>query len=235
MQNQRDKRLLYEFQQIRDLQTPYSLFEIHCARLTPAEQVEFLKRSMSSDVIHAGLRAEFLPPAQFAQRYPGLPPEKYGITYSCKGLDEQRAESTEHAMEVVFSLKYPSEAPIFVWLTSIWHPNIRRPYICVQGRPFAVGLTLAQIIVEVGHMVQYQNYNLADPLNWDAEAWVRSNPRPFPVDTRDLRDRRRQMRTAPPTRLLDAASASDAPLVDLLDSTPTRAAQPLVEFVGDEL
>lgn len=226
----REKRLLYEFQQVRTLQTPYSLFEIICGRLTPAESTEFLKAGMSPEVIADGLKSEFLPPAEFERRYPGLPPEKYGVRYRCTGMGDKSTESSEHMMEVVFSLKYPSEAPIFVWLTPIWHPNFRRPYICVQGRPFAVGLTLAQIILEVGRMVQYQNYNLADPLNWEAAEWVRTNPRPFPVDNRDLRDWRN---IVGPRRV---SAPADGALVELVGEggTGTMEGGALLELLPEE-
>ena len=56
-------------------------------------------------------------------------------------------------MEVVFGADYPSKPPTFVWLTPIWHPNLRRPYICLEGRPFAVGWTLDLIVQEVGRLV----------------------------------------------------------------------------------
>lgn len=226
----REKRLLAEFRLVRDLQTPYSLFEIACGRLTLEESVEFLKSSMSPEVIADGLKSEFLRPAEFERRYPGLPPEKYAITYRCTGMRDKSTEVSEHAMEVVFSLKYPSEAPIFVWLSPIWHPNFKRPYVCVQGRPFAVGLTLAQIIVEVGRMVQYQNYNLADPLNWEAAAWVRQSPRPFPVDSRDIRDRRLTVGRQ------RAADPDGAALVELVGGDePGLAGGGLIELMPEDM
>jgi hypothetical protein len=42
-------------------------------------------------------------------------------------------------------------------------------------------------------MIQYQNYNVNDPLNQEAADWARQNPRRFPVDDRDLLDSRKRV------------------------------------------
>ena len=116
------------------------------------------------------------------------------IRFNCKGLwqldDGKIVEAPYHLMEVVFGADYPSKPPTFVWLTPIWHPNLRRPYICLEGRPFAVGWTLDLIVQEVGRLVQYQTYNVNDPLNFEAAEWARQNTQRFPVDDRDLLDSR---------------------------------------------
>jgi ubiquitin-protein ligase len=144
-------------------------------------------------VIEKGLPG-FLEPDEFERKHPGTPPEKYLVIYGCTGLmrkpDGEIAETAMHAMEVIFGWDYPSKAPTFIWHTPIWHPNFNPPHICIQGRPFAIGLTLDTIVLEVGRMIQYQNYNVDDAMNHEAEDWARHNPRRFPVDDRDLLDGR---------------------------------------------
>ncbi len=196
MPTPRERRLMSEFERMKALQSPYSLFEFLCADLKAAEATEFLYSKMSFDVIRDAL-PDFLEPQEFERLHPGTAPEKYLILYTCKGLVKSKEEiisqSSRHMMEVVFGWRYPTEPPTFIWHTDIWHPNFKTPYICIQGRSFAVGLTLDQIVPEVGRMIQYQNYNLKDPLNREAAEWAGKNPRLFPVDDRDIMDGRKKV------------------------------------------
>ena len=67
--------------------------------------------------------SRFLTPDEFEKRYPGLPPEKYLIRYTCTGLEEAedgtKNQISEHMMEVIFGWEYPAERPAFIWLTPI--------------------------------------------------------------------------------------------------------------------
>ena len=180
-----------------------SLFRNHVLAVffgNPTEASEFLKSSMSGEVITQGL-AGFLEPEQFEARYPGQAPEKYLVVYHCKGLikegEDDFRESSQHALEVVYGWDYPNKKPTFVWGTPIWHPNIKTPYICLEERPFAIGLTLDRVVVEVGRMIQYQSYNVDDPLNQEAADWARKNRDRFPVDDRDLLDGTRRIGVQP--------------------------------------
>ncbi len=186
-------RLQEEFELMRALLKPYALVEFWVADLTAEEAPQFLRTKFSFDVITDGFPG-FLTPEQFAAQSSHIPPEKYMIRFKCKGLWQQDngsiVEAPYHLMEVVFGADYPSKPPTFVWLTPIWHPNLRRPYICLEGRPFAVGWTLDLIVQEVGRLVQYQTYNVNDPLNHEAAEWAKQNAERFPVDDRDLLDSR---------------------------------------------
>ncbi len=186
-------RLQEEFELMRALLKPYALVEFWVADLTAEEAPQFLRTKFSFDVITDGFPG-FLTPEQFAAQSSHIPPEKYMIRFKCKGLWQQDngsiVEAPYHLMEVVFGADYPSKPPTFVWLTPIWHPNLRRPYICLEGRPFAVGWTLDLIVQEVGRLVQYQSYNVNDPLNHEAAEWAKQNAERFPVDDRDLLDSR---------------------------------------------
>lgn len=189
----RQSRLLDEFEQMKALITPHALVEFWVADLSAEELPQYLRTKFSFDVITDGFPG-FLSPAQYEARSPETPPEKYMIKFNCTGLwrreDGVIAEAPFHLMQVVFGADYPSKPPTFVWLTPIWHPNLKRPYICLEGRPFAVGWTLDLIVQEVGRLVTYQSYNVSDPLNHEAAEWARQNRSRFPVDDRDLRDGR---------------------------------------------
>jgi hypothetical protein len=190
-------RLREEFALMRALLGPHALLEFWCADLSAEEAPQFLRSSFSFDVITDGFPG-FLTPEAFEAASPTMPPEKYMIRFNCRGLwrreDGAILEAPYHLMEVVFGVDYPSKPPTFVWLTPIWHPNLKRPYICLEGRPFAVGWTLDLIVKEVGRLVMYQSYNVNDPLNHEAAAWARDNAHRFPVDDRDLLDGRIRVR-----------------------------------------
>jgi ubiquitin-protein ligase len=51
-------------------------------------------------------------------------------------------------------------------------------------------ITLDQICIELGEMIQYKRYNLYSPLNNDAVDWVVGNRHRLPVDSRSLLDLR---------------------------------------------
>jgi ubiquitin-protein ligase len=231
MSTPRERRLFKEFERMMALRSPYSLFTFQCADLSAPEATEFLKTKMSAEVITSALPG-FLSPEEFRRQHPDAPPEKYLILYTCKGLmrtpDGNIVESYLHAMEIIFGWDYPTKAPTFVWLTPIWHPNFNPPYICTQGRPFAVGLGLDQIVLTVGEMVQYRNYNVNDPLNREAAEWARQNAHRFPVDDRDLLDRRRRVGMR-----VDRFSSEGEPLVQLLPPGKVEMQHPeqLIELV----
>lgn len=194
-------RLSEEFDLMKALIKPHSLVEFWVADLSAEEAPEFLRTQMSFDVITSGFPG-FLSPQEFEAASPEVPPEKYMIKFNCKGLWRQKdgsiVQAPYHLMEVVFGTDYPSKPPTFVWLTPIWHPNLMQPYICLEGRPFAVGWTLDLIVQEVGRLVQYQSYNVKDPLNREAAEWASQNAQRFPVDDRDLLDSRIRV-SAPPS------------------------------------
>jgi ubiquitin-protein ligase len=223
MPNPRELRLRYEFEHMKALRSPYSLVDFCCADLTVPDAQELLYAETSFDVIMKGL-AGFLTPEEYEARYPTMPPERYLIGYKCGGLIRKAQEdpviSELHLMEVIFGWRYPAEPPKFIWLTDIWHPNFRMPSICIEGHPFAIGLTLEQIIPEVGRMVQYQNYNVKSPLNHEAANWASENVHCFPVDNRDILD------TRPRIESRDAE-----PLIALSEQAEMRDKDQIIELL----
>ena len=189
----RERRLQREFEKMKALRSEYGLFDFLCADLTAIEATEYLRYRMSADVVRNAWPG-FMHPEEFERTHQNAP-EKYIIVFSCKGLARQEDGEIvivmDHAMEVVFGYNYPTVMPKFIWLTHIWHPNFKQPHVCIEGHAFAVGLSLDQIVTEVGRMVQYQSYNIKDPLNQEAAEWAKDYVGKFPVDDRDILDKRR--------------------------------------------
>ena len=114
----------------------------------------------------------------------GNPPEKYLVTYRVRGLrwDSRRSCPVEqglHSTEIYLGADYPREKPKCVMRSDVFHPNFGS-YICI-GDHWAAGETLADVIVKIGHMIQYQDYNVKSPLNALAAAWTAQNEHLLPV------------------------------------------------------
>jgi ubiquitin-protein ligase len=132
----------------------------------------------------------------------GLPPEKYIVTYTCKGIAKvdrkgKPTYSNHHQVEIYLHNQYPQRWPGMKWLTPIWHPNINHinGSVCVDAAWWTASRALDRLVLMLGEMVQYKNYHddpEKPPFPWDVEAarWSREyrkkHPNAFPVDTQEL-------------------------------------------------
>lgn len=132
----------------------------------------------------------------------GVPPERYIVTYRCKGIAgvDRRKEpiySDLHKVEIYLHSQYPQRWPGMKWLTPIWHPNINHlnGTVCIDAAWWAASRSLDRLVIMMGEMVQYKNYHddpTKPPFPWDADAarWCREyrtrHPGTFPVDAREL-------------------------------------------------
>ena len=131
----------------------------------------------------------------------GLPPEVYRITYKMKGLyvspGGEILERDTHVMEVNLSLGYPRRAPQCRMLTPVFHPNFDEASVCI-GDFWAASEGLDDLIVRVGRMISYQEFNTKSPLNGLAAKWAAQNTHLLPIDSANV---------APPA-LTEAEAAS---------------------------
>jgi ubiquitin-protein ligase len=132
----------------------------------------------------------------------GLPPERYIVTYKCKGIiGVDRAGTPKfgdrHQVEIYLHNQYPQRWPGMKWLTPVWHPNINHHNgtVCVDAAWWTASRSLDRLVLMIGEMVQYKNFHddpTKPPFPWDPEAarWSRDyrkkHPRAFPVDAREL-------------------------------------------------
>ncbi len=133
---------------------------------------------------------------------PGMPPERYIVTYRCKGIAgiDRKGEpiiSELHKVEVYLHSQYPQRWPGLKWLTPIWHPNISHVNgtVCIDAAWWAASRSLDRLVIMMGEMVQYKNFHddpTKPPFPWDADAarWSRAyraaHKKAFPVDPREL-------------------------------------------------
>jgi ubiquitin-protein ligase len=138
----------------------------------------------------------------------GMPPEAYRITYHVKGLYVSPGgdilERDVHQLEINLSLGYPRRAPQCRMLAPVFHPNFDDASVCI-GDFWAASEGLDDLIVRIGRMIAYQEYNTKSPLNGLAAKWAAQHSSLLPVDPRNM---------APP---------NDAKLQQNVSESPSRS------------
>jgi ubiquitin-protein ligase len=152
----------------------------------------------------------------------GLPPEIYRFTYNIRGLyvapSGEILERQFHVLEVNLSLGYPRRAPQCRMLTPVFHPNFDDSMVCI-GDFWAASEGLDDLIIRIGRMITYQEYNTKSPLNGLAAKWAAQNPTLLPIDTRNISPPAAQPGDlGPATRVVAPDSANPAD-----DSQPAAA------------
>lgn len=142
----------------------------------------------------------------------GKPPEIYRFTYNLRGLYVSPAgeilERDVHLLEVNLTLGYPRRAPQCRMLTPVFHPNFDDSMVCI-GDFWAASEGLDDLIVRIGRMIAYQEYNTKSPLNGLAAKWAAQNSSLLPVDPRPV---------APPLRTTDSVAVIE-PAIAIAESS----------------
>lgn len=132
----------------------------------------------------------------------GMPPEIYRFTYNLLGLyvspGGEILERDVHLLEVNLTLGYPRRAPQCRMLTPVFHPNFDDAMVCI-GDFWAASEGLDDLIIRIGRMITYQEYNAKSPLNGLAAKWAAQNSHLLPVDPRPV---------APPIKSGEAVAAA---------------------------
>ncbi|MCA9973379.1 MAG: hypothetical protein KC425_24335 [Anaerolineales bacterium] len=119
------------------------------------------------------------------------PPDKYLVRFMCRGVEKIKPNGDPvyrdaHEVSIYLHAEYPLKQPQLKWLTPIFHPNIHVTGAVCIGAWWAAK-TLDELLLTLGEMVQYKNYEPRDPMNSKAAAWALRNKRLFPVDSRPLK------------------------------------------------
>src|SRR5258708_21297220 len=94
-------------------------------------------------------------------------------------------------------------------LTPVFHPNFDDSTVCI-GDFWAASEGLDDLIVRIGRMIAYQEYNTKSPLNGLAAKWAEQHAQLFPVDTRDIAPPLEKVAPAGETSPVAAASIEEA-------------------------
>ena len=141
----------------------------------------------------------------------GIPPEIYRFTYNIHGLyvagSGEILERDTHVLEVNLTLGYPRRAPQCRLLTPVFHPNFDDSMVCI-GDFWAASEGLDDLIIRIGRMIAYQEYNTKSPLNGLAAKWAAQNIGLLPIDPRPI---------APPSK--DGQGGSETPALPMVPVT----------------
>jgi ubiquitin-protein ligase len=145
----------------------------------------------------------------------GMPPELYRFQYLIRGLyvaaDGAILERNDHLLEVNLSLGYPRRAPQCRMLTPLFHPDFDDSSVCI-GDFWAASEALDDLVIRIGRMIAYQEYNTKSPLNGLAAKWAAQNTHLLPVDPRPI---------APPLEPTGTKPTSTTPAVPQAAAVPT--------------
>ena len=145
----------------------------------------------------------------------GMPPEVYRITYQVKGLyvspTGEIQERNTHQLEVNLSLGYPRRAPQCRMMAPVFHPNFDEGSVCI-GDFWAASEGLDDLIVRIGRMIAYQEYNTKSPLNGLAAKWAAQHPDLLPIDSRNIAPPTDRPAQEVPAPVPPAAEAAPAPI-----------------------
>jgi ubiquitin-protein ligase len=154
----------------------------------------------------------------------GMPPEVYRFVYHLKGLfvgpNGEIQERPMHHLEVNLSLGYPRRAPQCRMLTPVFHPNFDEATVCI-GDFWAASEGLDDLIVRIGRMIAYQEYNTKSPLNGLAAKWSEQHAHLFPVDARDIAPPLEKPKTDAATPVATANSTESQVFPDPNAAVPT--------------
>jgi proteasome lid subunit RPN8/RPN11/ubiquitin-protein ligase len=129
---------------------------------------------------------------------PYQPPEKYIVTFTCRGIALVNEEgvpqvSDFHQVSIYLDDAYPKQEPHLKWITPIWHPNIdhREPhYVDLSPtRGWHSNKSLDELVLKLGEMIQYKRYHAEWsppwPLDKEAAMWVREYAEPKGILNKD--------------------------------------------------
>ena len=168
-------------------------------------------RRLESDHERISTRFEGWPLIQ-VELADGQPPDMYRIWYNVKGLftaaDGRILEREEHVLEIRLGLEYPRRAPQLRLLTPLFHPNFNNTDVCAQDI-YAASEGLDDLIIRIGRMIAYQEYNTKSPLNGIAARWAAENSHRLPVDGREIAPLAPDARVSPPPLTINPAESED--------------------------
>jgi len=153
----------------------------------------------------------------------GLPPEMYRFQYKLKGIYVTPAgeilERDTHVLEVHLSLEYPRRAPQCRMLTPVFHPNFDDASVCI-GDFWAASEGLDDLVIRIGRMIAYQEYNTRSPLNGLAAKWAAEHLNLLPIDSRIVAPPLDGAATEPPPPPMQAAQDPWSGTVRVAETVP---------------
>jgi ubiquitin-protein ligase len=119
----------------------------------------------------------------------GSPADRYLVTYLCKGtilVDGEIRFSRRHVVEIRLHANYPYLSPRLTLRTPLFHPNFKfgspNLSICIEANRWQPRVSLPDLVIQIGNMIVYRNYNPRNPLDADAARWAEKHRHLFPLE-----------------------------------------------------
>lgn len=131
------------------------------------------------------------------------PAERYRVTYNVpsywlnKTSNELKVKK-QHIVEISLPAGYPREKPYCTTENPIWHPNFGA-YICIADE-WMPGQTLADVIVQIGDLLQYKTYNIRSPLNALAAKFAMDRADEWPLGDKEIRGPEQKIKIKKPKK-----------------------------------
>lgn len=158
----------------------------------------------------------------------GSPPDRYLVTYLCKGtvLVNGRVEiAKRHVVEIALHAAYPYVSPKLKLRTPLFHPNFKygspNLSICIEAKNWTAKVPLEDLVLQIGNMIIYRNFNPRNPLDADAARWAEKHRHLFPLEDTPW--------FTPPGELVQIIETSDS----VPDDDPETAPLPDDDFDDD--
>jgi ubiquitin-protein ligase len=116
------------------------------------------------------------------------PAEKYAVEYRVRGVvlmagSSQPTFAESFVASITLPMNYPRVKPLCTMESPVFHPNFGSRIgdeICIADY-WTPSQSLSDIVIKIGEMLQYQNYNVKSPLNAAAARWADGNRDHLPV------------------------------------------------------
>jgi hypothetical protein len=109
-------------------------------------------------------------------------------------------------------------------LTPVFHPNFDDSSVCI-GDFWAASESLDDLIIRIGRMISYQEYNTKSPLNGLAAKWAAQNTHLLPIDPRPIAPPLEQPAEEPSLPTSSAPQSVAAPIAQPMPDTASAASQ----------
>lgn len=114
-----------------------------------------------------------------------VPPDRYTVVYRVPSLRRSSAnqvvEVSQTVVQVFLGATYPREKPVVTSVDPVFHPNFGMDNAVCIADFWSPAMSLTDILVKIGDMLQMKTYNIQSALNAEAAEWANTHRGSFPL------------------------------------------------------
>ena len=119
----------------------------------------------------------------------GGPPEQFEVTYTLKGLHQNKNkevhEATHHSITITLPFGFPHFPPRCKPISDIFHPDFDQAAICISDF-WNKNSTLPDLILHIGHMISGEVFSTENAFNKKAVIWYKQHEDLLPFEAPDF-------------------------------------------------